>query len=98
MGQSDIFATVLDIMGIRPVMPVDGYSLMSDIPPDRIRICSEYMPTFHNNPTAVLIFPDYRSFRIDFRKKSVLLDDGKSVMPYSSLDGKLQALLENRLR
>lgn len=98
VSQADIFSTILTVMDIAPVMPVEGLSLLSAIPADRIRICSEYMPTFHNNPTAMVIFPDYRSYRVDFRKKSVTLDDGKTAIPYSGLDQALRSLLEKRMR
>jgi glucan phosphoethanolaminetransferase (alkaline phosphatase superfamily) len=98
VSQDDIFSTVMAIMDIAPVVPVDGLSLMSDIPKDRIRICSEYMPTFYNNPTATVVFPDYRSYRIDFRKGSVTLDDGKTAMPYSELDPAIKSRLDNRMR
>ncbi|OGS35970.1 MAG: hypothetical protein A2293_06080 [Elusimicrobia bacterium RIFOXYB2_FULL_49_7] len=98
VSQADIFATLLSLLSMKPIVPVDGLSLLDSIPTNRLRTCSEYMPTFHNNPTAILIFPDYRSYRVDFRKKSVTLDDGKKVVPYSSLEQSLRDFLDKKLQ
>jgi hypothetical protein len=97
VSQADIFATLLDLLSIGPVRPVDGLSLLRPVPAGRLRICSEYMPTFHNNPTAVLFLPDFRFYKIDFTKKSVLMPDGISAIPYAALKEPLKSYIDKRL-
>jgi arylsulfatase A-like enzyme len=97
VSQIDVFSTILEIMNALPMRPVDGISLLHPIPADRFRICSEYMPTFHNNPTAMLFFPDIRHYFIDFTKKSVLLSDDKNVMHYDRLDSTLRRYIEKKM-
>ncbi len=98
ISQADIAATIMEIMDMHPLKPVNGLSLLKPIPTDRLRLCSEYMPTFHNNPSALLFLPDLSSYRIDFTKQSVLMPDGQSIKPYSTLNDTLRNYIESRLK
>ena len=97
VSQADIAATILDLMHMTPVKPLDGQSLLQPIGPSRLRICSTYMPTFHNKPTAVLIFEDLSYYHINFRKMRVTLRDGKTIVPFSKIEKSLQAPFIKRL-
>lgn len=98
VSQADIFATVLSLMGVHPVKPIDGLSLLEPIAPDRLRVVSPYMITLHNEPLAALVLPDGKRYIIDFEKNSVILPDGKSVQPYGALDARLREPFERRLK
>jgi len=97
ISQADIVATILDILNIKPIKPLDGISILRDIPKDRLRISSTYMPTLHNDPEATLIFPDLRYFYIDFDKMSVTLRDGKSSIKFQDLNRNYREIFEKRL-
>ncbi|RLD87466.1 MAG: hypothetical protein DRJ09_10250 [Bacteroidetes bacterium] len=71
VSQADIFATLLDLMHVTPQYQIDAISLRGNISNNRLVCCSEYMPTFHNNPNAVVIDSNLNSLYIDFSKKSV---------------------------
>jgi glucan phosphoethanolaminetransferase (alkaline phosphatase superfamily) len=97
VSQADIAATILDLMHMTPVKPLDAQSLLQPIGPSRLRVCSSYMPTFHNKPTAVLIFEDLSYYHINFRKMRVTLRDGKTIVPFSKIEKSLQAPFIKRL-
>ncbi|MBL8026227.1 MAG: phosphoethanolamine transferase [Fibrobacteres bacterium] len=96
--QIDIFATLLDIWKQQPSEPIDGLSLFKTIPSGRLRICSEYMPTFHNVPVATIIFPNSESWQVDFSRKVVQKIGTQEAFPYSSLPDSISLLLDSRLR
>jgi arylsulfatase A-like enzyme len=97
LSQADIVPTILDIMGITPVKPLDGFSLTGKIPKDRLRVCSTYMPTFHNAPEAVLVFPDLTYFLMDLQRKSVTLADGKTMMKFDDLEKRYRDVFTKRM-
>ena len=97
VSQADIAATILDLMQLKPVKPIDGQSLLQPIEPGRLRICSKYMPTGNNSPTAVLVFEDLSYYHINFDKKRVTLKDGRTILPFSQLEIPLQRLFTRRL-
>lgn len=94
ISQSDIVPTILDIVKIDEVKPLDGFSILGKIPKDRLRVSSTYMPTLHNTPEATLIFPDLSYFYIDFAKKSVVLRDGKSAIEFNELNDSFKKALK----
>jgi len=97
LSQSDIVPTLLDLMDIKPVKPLDGYSILGKIPSDRLRVCSTYMPTFHNTPESVLVFPDLTYYFVDLDRKSVTLKDGKTTVKFDDLDKKYQDVFLRRM-
>jgi glucan phosphoethanolaminetransferase (alkaline phosphatase superfamily) len=97
LSQADIVPTILDLMGLSPLNDIDGLSLLDAIPENRLRVCSTYMPTFHNVPESVLVFNDLSYYYIDHARGSVLLDDGKTVMPFEDLDPEYKALFSRRM-
>ncbi|PSL13278.1 glucan phosphoethanolaminetransferase (alkaline phosphatase superfamily) [Marinobacterium halophilum] len=98
VSQADIFATMLELMQVEPVMAIDGISLLGEIPSDRLRIVTAFMKTLHNDPRAALIFPDRSLYEIDFERRNVRLADGKTVIPYATLDAEYRDLFERRLK
>ncbi|MCA2960997.1 MAG: sulfatase-like hydrolase/transferase [Silvanigrellales bacterium] len=96
-SQSDIFATVLDIFDATPIRPIDGLSWRVPVPPDRVRICSEFMPTFSNNPNAAYVDENRRIFRLDFTKMQVFDDQNNLHSRISELDKSILKVLERRL-
>ena len=82
ISQADILATTLDIINMPSVKPLDGFSLLGDIPIDRIRIVSSYMSTFYSAPVAALVLPNFSYYFINFKNKIVLLPDGKTTLSY----------------
>ncbi|MFA6009300.1 MAG: sulfatase-like hydrolase/transferase [Desulfobacteraceae bacterium] len=97
LSQSDIVPTILDLMDIKPVKPLDGYSILGKIPHDRLRVCSTYMPTFHNTPESVLVFPDLTYYFIDLDRKSVTLKDGKTTVKFDDMDKEYQDVFLRRM-
>jgi hypothetical protein len=97
VSQADIMATILDLINVKPVKPIDGLSLLEPIDPSRLRICSKYMPTSRNKPSAVLVFADLSYLFIEFEKERVTLADGRTIVPYSQLETPFQALFNRRL-
>lgn len=97
VSQADIFATMLDLMEIEPVAPIDGMSLMEPIPTDRMRVVTAFMKTLHNDPRAALIFPDRSLYEVDFERSNVRLADGETVIPYGELDAEYRAIFDRRL-
>ena len=97
VSQADIFATILELMQITPVSEINGTSLLEPIEQDRLRVVSAYMKTLHNEPNAVLMFPDMSYIHVDFDRQSVTLQDGKTIKPYSELQPEYRAFFERRL-
>ena len=97
VSQADIAATIIDLMQMRPVKPIDGQSLLQPIDPHRLRICSKYMPTGNNHASAVLVFEDLSYYHINFDKMRVTLKDGRTIIPFSQLEMPLKALFNRRL-
>jgi glucan phosphoethanolaminetransferase (alkaline phosphatase superfamily) len=82
VAQSDIFATILDLMNIqKPLAHIDGFSLLKDIPKNRLRVSTGFVTTNDNVPEAQVTYPDYSSVFVDFSRDSVSLKDGKTVIP-----------------
>lgn len=97
LSQSDIVPTMLDLMDLKPVKPIDGLSLLGPIPEDRLRVCSTYMPTFHNVPESVLVFKDLSYYYIDQARGSVTLRDGKTVMQFDDLKPEYKDIFTRRM-
>ncbi|WP_261843383.1 phosphoethanolamine transferase [Aliamphritea ceti] len=97
VSQADIFATVLGLMGINPVTPLDGIDLRQPLSKERLRVVSAYMKTLHNEPNAFLVFPDMSGIRIDFERDNAVLQDGETVKRFSSLPEKYQEIFKRRL-
>lgn len=97
ISQTDIVPTILDIVNLQPIKPLDGFSLLRDIPQDRLRVSSTFMPTLHNSPEATIVFPNLNYWYIDFVKMSVTLEDGKNSIPYNELDDVYKNLFDKKL-
>ena len=97
ISQIDIVPTILDILNIESIKALDGLSLLRDIPKERIRISSTYMPTLHNTPEATIIFPNLEYWYIDFAKMSVTLEDGKRSIQYQELDEIYREMFDKKL-
>ena len=97
ISQVDIVPTILDILKIPPIKPLDGISLLRFIPENRIRISSTFMPTLHNTPEATIIFPNLQYWFIDFDKMSVTLEDGKSSIKYQDLNQVYRDMFDQNL-
>ena len=97
VSQADIFATILALMEIKPVSEINGEDLRNSIHKDRLRVVSAYMKTLHNEPNAVLVFPDLTYIYIDFDRHSATLRDGKTVVPYTDLAPEYRQIFDRRL-
>ncbi len=97
VSQADIFASMLDLMSVKPQFKIDGYSLLDSIPANRLICCSEYMPTFHNDPNCVVIDSNLNTLYIDFSKKSVTDNQTGQFFRFNKLPKKIKTGLENRL-
>lgn len=97
LSQADIFATLLELMQVEPVTPIDGLSLLGPIPEDRLRIVTAFMKTLHNDPRAALVFPDRSIWEVDFERRNVRLADGETVIPYRQMEAKYRQLFDRRL-
>jgi glucan phosphoethanolaminetransferase (alkaline phosphatase superfamily) len=98
VSQADIFATILALMQVEPVTPLDSLSLLGEIPHDRMRVVTAYMKTLHNDPRAALVFPDRSIYEVDFERRSVRLSDGETVIPYADLEPRFRQLFDRRLQ
>lgn len=96
-GHADILATSLALMGLTPAVPIDGFNLLQPISPNRMRVSTSYVKTLHNDPVASLVFADGRRYQIQFDQGSVLLDDGKTTIPYKDLPADIKAIFDKRL-
>lgn len=97
VSQADIFSTILALMEIQPVSEVNGKDLRKPINKDRLRVVSAYMKTLHNEPNAVLVFPDLTYIHIDFDRHSATLRDGVTVVPYTDLAPEYRQIFDRRL-
>ena len=98
VSQADIMATILELMQRQAVTELDGLSLLQPIPGQRLRVATAYMKTLNNDPMAALVFPDGRRYELNFQRKSVTLEDGKTVMPLDRLPPAYWAPFERRLK
>ncbi len=98
VSQSDIFATMLNLMKIRPQYVVDGISLLDTNKRQRVVTCSEYMPTFHNNPLAVVVDSAMQTRLIDFSRMSVTDSRTGKVYPYRKLPSYIRKVINYRLQ
>ena len=97
ISQADIVATILDIVDIQPIKQIDGISILKEIPNNRLRVTSTYMPTLHNIPEAVLVFPNLSYIYIDFDKMNATLQDGKNSLRFQDLNQSCRSIFERRL-
>ena len=97
ISQVDIVPTILDLVNIKPIKALDGFSLLKSILENRVRISSTYMPTLHNTPEATIIFPNLNYWYINFSKMSVTLEDGKKSIPYKDLDKIYKEMFDKKL-
>ncbi|UTW13803.1 phosphoethanolamine transferase [Marinobacterium rhizophilum] len=97
VSAADIVPSALELMGVEPVTELGGVSLLHPIDPERMRIVTAYMITLHNDPRAALVFPDQSIYDIDFKRGSVKLSDGETLIRYDELDSKYRGLFEPRL-
>lgn len=97
VSQADIFSTILALMEIKPVSEINGIDLREPVDQERLRIVSAYMKTLHNEPNAVLVFPDLRYIHIDFDRQSATLQDGETIVPYGTLSPEYRAYFDRRL-
>ncbi len=96
ISQADIVPSILAIIGMKPHSNINGKSLLDMQNPERLRVVSQYMPTLHNSPNAVLVNPDLSFYIIDFEKMSVTLPDGKRTIRFQDWDKKYQQIFTNR--
>ena len=97
VSQADIFASILQLMKIDPVTEINGEPLLEPIDPERLRVVSAYMKTLHNEPNAVLVFPDLTYIYIDFERNSITQRDGKTVGRFDDLPSEYRQIFERRL-
>ncbi len=99
VAQSDIFATILQLMDIdKPAAKIDGMSLLEPIPENRLRISTGFVVTNDNVPEAEVFYPDLTSLFVDFSRNSVSVSADKSVIRLSDADQDIQNLFEERNR
>ena len=96
-SQADIFATILDLINIKPQYKIDGISLLSKPTKKRLIICSEYMPTFHNNPHCAIVDTNLQTKLIFFDKKSVTDNTNNTYYSYDKLPEFIKKSLKKRL-
>ena len=97
-SQSDIFATILDLAGIPPQYPIDAVSLLDTLRPHDFVTCMEYMPTFHNDPSGIVVDTALQTLFIDFSKGAVTdYRTGRSYR-YDRLEPAIRQMLDQRLR
>ena len=95
VSQSDIFATILNLMDIEyPASHIDGLSLLKPIPQNRLRISTGFVVTNDNVPEAQVTLPDKSSYFIDFSRKSVSSSKDKKVMRFEEAPQEIQALFK----
>jgi membrane-anchored protein YejM (alkaline phosphatase superfamily) len=96
VSQADIVPSILAIIGMKPHANVNGKSLLDTQDPNRLRVVSQYMPTQHNDPRAVLVKPDLSVYTLDFEKMSVTFPDGKKAIRFKDWDKKYQQIFIDR--
>jgi glucan phosphoethanolaminetransferase (alkaline phosphatase superfamily) len=97
VSQADVFATMLDLMHQKPQYRIDGMSLPSHLSNSRLICCSEYMPTFHNDPNAVVVDSNLNTLYLDFSKKSVTDNRDGRFYRFSQLPEPILNILKRRL-
>ena len=97
VSQADIFSTMLQLMEMSPQYKVDGVSLLDTGYRRRVITCSEYMPTFHNNPLTVVADSVLQTRLIDFSRHSVTDSRTGKVYPYRKLPLWIRRTLDERL-
>ncbi|WXU00334.1 MAG: hypothetical protein Ctma_1048 [Catillopecten margaritatus gill symbiont] len=97
ISQADIVPSILDIIGMTPHKNINGQSLLNAINPKRLRVNSQYMPTQHNDPRAVLVEPDLSIYTLDFEKMSVVFPDGKTTIQFKDWDRRYQQMFLDKL-
>ncbi len=98
VSQADIFASMLDLMSVKPQYKIDSYSLLDSIPANRLICCSEYMPTFHNDPNCVVVDSNLNTLYIDFSKKSVTNNQTGQFFRFNKLPQRIITSLNSRLK
>lgn len=93
VSQSDIVATILDLFDMKPILPIEGLSLRHAIAPNRLRVSSAFMPTFENEPTGVLVFPNFELWSVHFAKGFLRKPDD-SVIEFSQLPTDIRKALK----
>ena len=96
VSQADIVPSILEIIEMQPHNNINGKSLLNVINADRLRINSQYMPTQHNDPRAVLVNPDLSLYTLDFEKMSVTFPDEKKTIRFRDWDKKYQQIFIDR--
>ena len=97
VAHADIMATVLDLMGVSPVRPIDGLSWLQPVPEQRVRITTSYVTTLHNDPVAALMLGNGTRYEINFDQRSVTAPNGQ-VMPYNEWNAEFRAVFEPWLK
>ncbi|KAB8032007.1 sulfatase-like hydrolase/transferase [Fluviispira multicolorata] len=99
IAQSDIFATILQLMEVvKPVAKIDGLSLLETIPENRFRISTGFVVTNDNVPEAEVFFPDLSSLFVDFSRNSVSISKEKKVIQLSDASQEIQDLFVEKNR
>ena len=96
VSQADIVPSILDIIGMKPDKNINGKSLLKPINSNRLRVVSQYMPTQHNDPRAVLAEPNLKLYTLDFEKMSVSFPDEKKVIHFKDWDARHQKIFIER--
>ncbi|WGL59302.1 sulfatase-like hydrolase/transferase [Pigmentibacter sp. JX0631] len=95
VAQSDIFATILDLLEFNtPVTKIDGLSLLKTIPTDRLRITTGFVVTNDNIPEAQITLPDLSSYFVDFTRKSISFSGNKNVLPFDKAPNEFVRLFD----
>ena len=97
VSQADIFATLLDLMQVKPQYKINSLSLLEPINNNRLICCSEYMPTFHNDPNCVVVDSNLHTLYINFSKKSVTNNQTGKFFRFRRLPKPIITGLEQRL-
>ncbi len=97
ISQADIVPSILAIIGMQPHTNINGKSLLDAQDPNRLRVVSQYMPTQHNDPNAVLVNPDLSLYTLDFEKMSVVLPDGEQTIRFQDWGKKYQEVFLDKL-
>ncbi len=97
-SQADIFVTILDLAGIPPQYRTDAVSMLDTTRHHNFVTCMEYMPTFHNDPSGIVVDTALQTLYIDFSKGSVTdYRTGKSYR-YDHLEPAIRTMLDHRLQ
>ncbi len=97
VSQADIFATILDLCGITPQYRIDGISFLDTLHTHPFVTCMEYMPTFHNDPSGIVVDTSLQTLFIDFSRHAVNDYRTGRDYPYSHLEPDIRKMLDYRL-